>query len=269
MALAQGFITAVDVEQTADNFKICLRHRDQGLGGATGGGSAGGGSSLSISCRNVDGVALADPAVEGGGGLDADCNMGCINSAPEVNLVVSGGLSPYTWSAVSAGGGTAPTVATSGSGDRNAKITPPSSTTVAGVAFEKSWGNCNTLGATRCIGGGSNASTSNRKYGCEGEVEASCNANGMNTGATLCGTQAYTGCMGTREYCMTTELGPGFCEENNDLDLKFTCDSRTQSMIDSGCLPCEGAMHGAVVTVTDSLGVSISITLGAGAQVAA
>ena len=275
MALAQGFMAKVDVEQTGDDFKICTKHRDQGnQSGASGGGAGSGGSSLAISCRDTDGNALEDPA-QPVGGIDAGCNINCTDTNPEMRLVVSGGLGPYTWGAVSSGGGASPTLVTSGPGFQNVTVTPPTSVTVAGTAYNQVWMHC-TVGwnGSTCTGGGNTLNQDRQQFGCEDETEASCLASTAGTGGGQnCATVSEGGAQGCTgpdtQYCADGDVGSAGQCASHSFSPKRTCDRRSQSMIDSGCVPCGASMSGAVVTVTDALGNSVSLIVGVGNQTAA
>jgi len=178
----------------------------------------------------------------------------CGDSEPSVSFSASGN-GPFVWSA------TEGRLETSGDNNENAVLFAPPTKTVAGIAYRKTWGHCTQgLGATNCSGGGINAVSSNQPFGCEDEVEASCNANG-HISTNFCITFNYSGCSGAGPgsdilWCFSTVFSASvFCEDNNDADLLDVCDERSDAMILAGCAPCRLVFaEDAIVTVRDILG---------------
>ena len=190
----------------------------------------------------------------------AEGTINCLGSK-EVSFSAVGGTPPYSWSV------TTGTVLPFGPDFENVLIIPPISSIVAGIAYRKTWGHCTAgLGPTNCSGGGNNAVSSNQPFGCNDEIEASCNAN-AHISTDFCITFNYTGCSGGGPgndilWCFNTVFSASvFCSDNDDADLLDICDERSGAMILAGCAPCGLVMEGSVVTLTDAGGNTAMATI--------
>jgi len=190
----------------------------------------------------------------------AEGTMQCLGSK-QVSFSVVGGTPPYSWSV------TVGTVLPFGPDNENVLIIPPISSIVAGIAYRKTWGHCTAgLGPTNCSGGGNNAVSSNQPFGCNDEIEGSCNAN-AHISTDFCITFSYTGCSGAGPgsdilWCFSTVFPSTlFCGDNDDGDLLDICDERSGAMILAGCAPCSLVMNGSVATVTDAGGNTAMATI--------
>jgi len=254
LALVQGFITMVEVQQVADDFKVCLRNRD--LAGATGGGSSGGGggADLSLECEQT---------VGSGDWSTSNCaQMDCGAASPLLNFRVVGGLGPFSV-AVTPPGDDAPPVASSVSAEGNFQVTPPdnSGSGTAGTAY-------------RDICANDGGWWDHDLYGCDDVLDSNSSDDGCGSGlrqATCQGPaqvlEEYSRdvdnlCAGDPQDCGASSpiLLPncstfgGSCNKGD----RRKCDTRTQVMIDAGCVPCGVSVDGATVTVTDALGNSVA-----------
>lgn len=184
-------------------------------------------------------------------------SLGC-NGSKQLKLVACGGRGPYTWSKT----GNVTLSTTSGN---TTIVKPPTNSgpSVAGQAYNK--GICGVSEAHPHNGGHSEA-----RYGCDDDFQ-SCSSG--STGATndrlafLSDTEscaahaghAVTNCTGLLTVTCTCTGATG-----SECATAQSCgginDTRTAPMIAAGCAPC-ALNEGATVTVTDSVGVSVTIIL--------
>ena len=213
-----------------------------GVRTAGGGGSGGGGA---CACTQSPAGTLTIVSCTAGS------SMGCSGSNPHLDLKVCGGVPPYSWSTT---GGTM-----SGTEGNGITLTSPANTGsgVAGIAytsevFAVGYGQCN-----------QNASVGT-DYGCNNQVINPCGYRLL-----ICGPCTNSAkCSGSGDLC-----APGGCNDGLKAMIDgneacatcgsggTTCDLRSAQMITDGCNPCGTAMPGKVVTVTDSLGTSVSKTI--------
>src|SRR3990167_4479773 len=217
----------------------------------TSGGSPGGPGGGCV-CSSTDGSLKI--VCCGTGGCAFDCSP---TSNPQGIMVLGacGGEPPYIWSLVKAGGGT---IAASGS--NQATLTKPANTG-SGEAGDAYTTEIFAVGfASSCV---SDASAG-VEYGCNDQVTAACHLRALKCG--VCDDSAK--CSGTGDTCTGGGCQDGLIAmiDGNETcatcsGTGTTCDLRTPGMIAAGCNPCKAAMAGTVVTVTDSLGVSVSKTI--------
>lgn len=232
-----------------------------GSGGGQGGDPLAGAGCV---CNSSSG-ALKIVCCQSGGSCAFDCGA---LSNPQGTMVLGacGGNPPYTWAT------TKGTIAESGS--NQATLTKPVNTGsgVAGVAYKLFIALSTDCG----VQGGRNYVV--KSVGCNDIVQscptaswfAPCcegpcnnlsgtgecpNGTGFNCGQYSCILPVAPVCSGSQN--------PMFCAVGTictDLDGSV-CDLRTAAMIAAGCAPCKASMAGAVVTVTDSSGASVSKTI--------
>ena len=217
----------------------------------TGGGGGGGGcvcvaeppSKLTITC------------------CSSDCEIDCNATDVKLDFRVCGGKAPYTWST------TAGTITHAGNGS-SATLRPPTNAggAVAGTAYQVfavNGANCDTQG-TRVW--------KRENWGCDDVLDSctsftsalACNAitcaNGdVYSNAYPDGTSGGS-CAGRLNMeCFVSPTTPA-CDAQ-PVGLGARCDQRTAPMIAAGCEPCGSVMVGAVITVTDALGTSVSKTI--------
>ena len=205
-----------------------------GVGGAGGGGGGGGG----CGCSPSDGQSLTITC------CTASCSMSC-SGGKSLSITVCGGVPPYSYSVT----GSLTAKKTSGS---SATITPPANTG-SGVAGDAS----REVYFSRA---GSSTDQNARLHGCNDQVTSACSME-----ATSAGTPCRALGFAVDELCTgSPAAAPGtICPVSSSCtDLYFwTCDTRTAGMIAAGCKPCRLMSAGQVVTVTDSLGTSVSKTI--------
>ncbi len=174
------------------------------------------------------------------GDPNPDCEIDCGSSDQEIQFVATGGVGDFfTWET------TVGSIITSGNKNQNAVLSAPVGATVSGVAyitpecvlstqefcFNEPKCHCNNL---------------TRDYGCDDvfiELEecGTCRNLSFPCGVIQCD-----------EFC--TAFGKPACNVES-------LDVRTQPQKDAGCNPCGVSMVSAIVTVTDSGGNQISVTV--------
>jgi len=258
-----------------------------GGSGASGGPTTGGPS--------ADANKTGDRAGVGGGGQSAGAGGGGCTCIPGVNgdlflksctprnsidcvstkklkLVACGGKGPYTWSKTG-------TVVLSVTTGNTTTVTPAANagSAVAGDAYTL-YGKFQSGSAGTCA-----AAYKKQKYKCDdtvsgAAVDDTCGAgttlpNACTSGSdiTTCGQMACvpctliaTICSGVQD-CPTTCGAPitncKICNAASATGGKLVCDTRSVAMVDAGCNPCGVSTNGATVTVTDALGVSVTIVV--------
>jgi len=217
---------------------------------------------------------------------EADGEVTCNTVLPEIRLTAAGGVAPYTWSIDNpvdsctyrgVGGIGAPKA--DSTCDKRFVITAPTNGGGAGVpAYEVRVGTVVCSGPPKpatCVAEGGTCSGGSKccieqgngtfiTRDCDGNnVLASCSS-GLPVGPFI-----YVGTNSTDNQACAAALGIsvpdalGICESlrNDDATGFDTIDIRTQGQKDANCCPCEMAMNGLVVTVTDAESTSVSITL--------
>lgn len=239
------------------------------VGGSSGGGGGGTGGGLRIQC---------EATVGGGDFADANVNpcarMNCGDSSPHLNFRARGGLPPYTWTSVpTLTGGVAQTflvnipkgtltLSPGGTGTDDAGARAYTRGSIEWTNSSGACTVCNNYGTQSYRCDGATFSTCLGSSCCDGNADPDvpdCNnadptcrrpGQGCNT-ASDCGAEV-TG------HCADSQTGA---------PATFQCDCRTQTQKDSGtCEPCALNIGGddgggTVLTVTDSLGTSVSITV--------
>lgn len=192
------------------------------------------------------------------------CNMSCspTGAGGSVALRACGGVPPYFWS-TTGGFLHISDPPKNSQADLDSPANPGSA--VAGTAYAKRWGQVSWVTCVQSFDGLSLLARAN--YGCNDNfIDCSgtdpCPGDAMttpctgpNTGMQDCGNE-HCGL----HQCICDPAAAEFC--NQAKSTGSACDTRTQGMIDAGCVPC-GLMNNTVVTVTDSTGISASKTIAA------
>ena len=216
-----------------------------------GGGRSSGGSTGAPSCTCVP---------NGQGALtikscNANNSLAC-SGAKSLTLIACGGRPPYTWSNT----GSVTLSRTSGG---SIVVTPPANagSGVAGQAYDIEGYNCNVCFTGTCL----NAAVAKEIiFGCNDQV-LTCDAGPLSgpcspTAPSAASMTCHNGnCAGTPGAISCT--GVTACNDTSfgNLTTAF-CDGRTAPMIAAGCVPC-GVNSGATVTVTDAVGVAVTVIL--------
>jgi hypothetical protein len=194
-------------------------------------------------------------------------------STKSLDLIACGGKGPYTWSK------TGSITLTRTTGDK-VTVRPPtnSGSGVAGDAYAVIKRNCYWFGAGfgNCGPGGGSSIINNFSwavFGCNDQVTVACqNTDDSGGDYATCngGRPATLECItGSCSSACTSGCGSGFltyksgfspCDNSPTLKGGTVCDKRSGAMVSAGCNPC-GLQSGSTVTVTDSLGVSVTIIL--------
>ena len=224
------------------------------------------------------GAPARSPQFPGGGGGGAGGGVAALKIAgPDTfpcsgartgTYQVSGGVSPYTWSVTL---GTLDTT----TGNR-VVLTPPanSGSGVAGTAYNQYWLGSGII-ACNCYQCARTAGCDDATTSCGCDTAACCVAgdpcafaSGLNqrcTGIGVCvGTSVCSGCTSFGTAILNSCGVATCCTPGTDGTFAVApkmCDRRTAPMIAAGCNPCVISMDGAVLTVTDSRGVSVVKTL--------
>lgn len=200
----------------------------------------------------------------------ANCSLSCTGSK-ELIVKVCGGLGPYTFTHTGSvkfkqqNGTTLDTQATTPRAlSPEVKVVPPtnSGSGESGDAYRKDYVSCSSCSATpgRCFSTGQHYVPVSDRYGCNDQFIGT-------TGTSDCG-DGYPATLATTVFTSCPSLGlpapavsgsnPAVCASG--ACVLHECDVRTAGMISAGCNPC-GVQSGAVITVTDAAGVSVSITV--------
>ena len=216
-------------------------------------GYGGGGGGLGGACACTPGL---------GGQLtlqccSTNCSLSCTGSK-KLTLKACGGRSPYTWSKTGS-------VVLSRTTGNSVEVTPPVNNGggVAGVAYSF---------VIACTGLGTTVFAA-QDHNCDDSTLGGCPQVCFITPCAVCPAWLQTcfpGCVGPfycgsipgsspTENCAPTEP-TGACSQQ--CSPGSMCDRRTAQMITDGCNPC-ALSTGQTITVTDSLGVSVSRVLSA------
>ena len=199
------------------------------------GGTGGGGGGGTCSCTPDNGSDLT---------VVVCTELDCQASEPKIEITVCGGTPPYQWTL---SGGEDLSGQQSGTNNRNVSVTPPSTTTVAGEAYEHGFEVTKDDAVCLCTCG-------NRQHaepkGCEDESEGVCRQTsfGEGTFGITCQPDPPDDCgfpVGLPDECAN-------CAKSGVKDI------RTQQMKDDGCKPCGTSFDGAIITVTDDVGTQVS-----------
>ena len=220
--------------------------------GETGGSGGGGDTTGTCQCTAEEGSALT---------VAVCTEMDCEAAEPKVEITACGGTAPYTWSVV---GGETPTQTNSGTSSRNTKVEPPTNTTPgeAGDAYARGHAQIRTdaaaesgcalivqQGAVYNCAGVRTAGCTQRSISDIGVMPARCESASVNPNP--CGCRPEVPCESACGQPCESEGGCSPCEQ-------ATVNLRTAQMITNGCKPCAATMEGMIVTVTDSVGDSVS-----------
>ena len=250
-----GFHCAVD---------ICLTTSSEGVSGGVGGGGVGtgGATGLHIDCEETHANGNFTPT-SSATCAKMDCSSG---GAQQLDYRGHGGVRPYSWSITTPIEGQPSPVVTTNVTNGTVKITPGGTATDTGFAaytrFGLNW--TNSSGACTVCN-----NTGHQDYECTGATRGGC---GSGTGCAV-PLQACTdpgdastpecksdsaNCNGGTPVCTVT--GSGCSELTNG--TMYQCDQRNQTQRDSGtCEPCGLNVDSAVLTLTDAIGDSVSITI--------
>lgn len=259
-----------------------------GTGGPAGGAGGGGGSTpglpKTIGSGGGSGGGLGGTTCECVPGRNnqltlkcctASCSLSCASSTKELKIKVCGGVGPYTFTHTGSvafkdgkGGTTASVVTKKGSSSPEVVVVPPTNagTAVTGDAY---W-----LVKRACLAATTGVVAVYKVYKCNDTLNGSCSSTSFPlncpdgahqlacTSTTKCvSNNASGGNCNCGDGNFQGETGKTGCDVcGSDVSGGSTCDVRTNTMITNGCAPC-GVQAGAVITVTDSAGVSASITL--------
>lgn len=255
-----------------------------GTGGPAGGAGGGGGSTPGLP-KSTQGAGGGSGGGVGGADCECvpgknnqltlkccvtDCSLGC-SGAKELVIKVCGGVGPYDFEHTGSvkfknqDGTTQDTFTPpANSFSPQVKVVPPtnSGSGEAGTAYRKDYVSCSVCAATpgQCFSTGQHYVPVSDLYGCNDQFLSTTNTSSCADGfpASLPVT-TFTSCPsgGLPNPAVTGSnppvCGPGACVQHD-------CDVRTAGMISAGCNPC-GVQSGAVITVTDAAGVSVSVTL--------
>ena len=245
---------------------------------SSGGGGSGGCGSLRIECEvGEQGNGEFDDASDGA----VTCApLDCSVAAPRSNFRARCGMPPYTWAITSplTGGTTPVTTVTNtisgGGADDKIRIEPGGTSTGTNVAFCRQfieW--TNGSGACTVCSGAFQA------YRCDGTTFSNCLGEGCccsnNDPNEASCSFADPDCR--RAGTPRCDGGIPFCDEGDGCTERpnanpYTCDCRSQGDKDSGtCEPCMLNLTGEngdnlVLTVTDSAGDSVSVTISVSAK---
>lgn len=203
-------------------------------------------------------------------------NSLCQGTTKQLVLKACGGKPPYSWThsgsvAFSKPDGTTTNTATGS----QVTVVPPTNTGsgTAGTAY--------TAVIISCYCGLSGSCTDNcgdtgtfvwTDYGCNDQAISTSASNttgdptgcGPTFGTCKSGSCACATCKATSGGCFGIQCYPNQPDalaQNTPVTQASTCDKRTGPMIAAGCNPCGTSGAGQTVTVTDALGVSVSIVL--------
>jgi hypothetical protein len=188
----------------------------------------------------------------------SNCSLGCTaqQDKASLDLIACGGRPPYTWSKT---GGITLNVSQSGT---RATVKVPSNPgkTVSGIAYGIARIYCD--GCTGPGGVCDSRYALTQLFQCNDAPSTPCDSSSCippnlpNSQLPVCPQCNQFGNGGCTEspWC---NGGPALAKSAY---LENACDKRTQQMIDAGCQPC-GLQAGSTVTVTDSLGKSVSIVI--------
>lgn len=181
----------------------------------------------------------------------AKCSAAC-TTTKSLRLIACGGRPPYTWT--KSGGDGASISQTEGN---STTVTPATNTggAVAGIAYK--------IDCRRCTNTAAN-DVARQWYTCGDVASGACTtvdgscAVGAVCDLPLCVGGAFVGnvaadCCGVNPHVLDTST----CQVGTGTG----CDVRTAPMIAAGCKPCGISLLGLIVTVTDSVGVAVSVSV--------
>lgn len=201
-----------------------------------------------------------------------DCSLNCATTK-SLRIKVCGGIGPYDFEHTGSIGFKKPdgtsedtrTVDPSAGDNPEVTVIPPtnSGSAVAGSAYQK----CHYYeGRASCGAAATLGLYGSLVYGCDDVLDSctttptGCPAAGTFTQGDMECISALSGC--NKPECTGDLSGPGPVGCNAGIYAMLAVDDmRTAGMITDGCAPC-GLQAGSTVTVTDSTGVSVSITVG-------
>lgn len=179
---------------------------------------------------------------------NANNSLNC-SSNKSLTLKVCGGIGPYTWSNT----GSATVSPTTGS---TVTVRPPTNngSAVSGVAYRRDIVTC-----LFCTGGACTTENPHvsELYGCN-DLLLACTTT-SSCGPFPGGPGGIVNCCPSSAVCPNTDVS--VCGSPVGTYSIQSCDVRTAQMITDGCNPCGVVANGATVTVTDSLGVQVTIVL--------
>ena len=217
---------------------ICEEQPGGGVKGSEGGESGLGGIAPGTGEGSLDpceSIASLNVQVE----TELDCSEG----APSVRLRVCGGTPSYTWE--TEGGEGTPEEILSGGWNQIITVKPPTGETVTGNAYRIG------LAVTNPGSCPDAAFTCANIVGCDGVEISGC------TGPVVVSGNSFAVVCVTGGACEAFEDCAPCGTACSDFPSGNPVDTRTQQMIDDGCLPCALSMDGVTITVTDAEGVSV------------
>jgi hypothetical protein len=236
-----------------------------GVGRTTNSGGGGGGSACTCVPGRNNALTIKS--------CNANNSLNC-TGGKSLRLLACGGKGPYTWSKTGSVTLTGPQAeATAGSTAEGSTVTvrPPtnSGSAVAGNAYTLYYLYCQQQGSGAGVCAGVKFNVFDwRKYGCNDVATTSCTGNTVD--GTGCAVSPTSPCKAgdcdsncTSGNCSGLQAFRGAdtpCAHDANLSGGGMCDTRSAGMISNGCNPC-GLQAGSTVTVTDALGVSVTITL--------
>lgn len=239
---ANGRTMSVPVSATGGKAMPTSSRPGTSRGIGSGGGTAGSGG---CSCSPVGGLLTIKSC-------NANNSLDC-QSTKKLQLVACGGRLPYTWTKT----GNITLSATSGN---SIIVRPPTNagSAVVGNAYAKTGFSCSVVGTgCQCFGAGQVLPVKTVIWGCN-DQQLDCDDTSP---ATNCPTPPAP----TNNFCQNA-VGCQLCSfpacsapGMGNLTV-VECDLRSAGMISAGCEPC-GVQAGATVTVTDALGVQVTVIL--------
>ena len=204
----------------------------------------------------------------------ADCSLGCSGSK-QLKVKVCGGIGPYTFSRTGSvnfrnqNGTTSSSVVTDKKSISPEAIVVPPTNSGSGVAGDAYW-----VVKRACLNSTTSVVSVYQAYTCNDVASGSCSSGSF---PINCPDGAHQLACTSAPKCLPAvgSVGNCNCGDGNFLGVAgqtgcevcgnsttggVACDVRTPTMVSDGCAPC-GVTGGDVITVTDSAGVSVSITV--------